>query len=139
MYEKGLGVPKDYVQAIAWYREAADQGYASAHFNLGNMYYYGRGIPQDYAQAGAWYSKAAGLGDADAQSNLGTMFYFGQGMPQDYIQAHKWLNLAASRFDSAEKEKRDRAVKARDAVAAHMTPAQIGEAQKLASEWKPTQ
>ncbi len=32
---------------------------------------------------------------------------------------------------------RDRAVRGRDMVAATMTPAQIAEAQRLASEWKP--
>ena len=34
------------------------------------------------------------------------------------------------------KSNRDKAVKARDDVAARMTPAQIAEAQKLAREWK---
>ncbi|MCL2028956.1 MAG: hypothetical protein FWG97_00825 [Deltaproteobacteria bacterium] len=39
MYEeKGLGVPKDYDLAHAWYREAAEQGWADAQFNLGVMY-----------------------------------------------------------------------------------------------------
>ena len=32
---------------------------------------------------------------------------------------------------------RDQAVKGRDEVAAKMTPAQIAEAQRLASEWTP--
>jgi len=52
-------------------------------------------------------------------------------VPQDYAQAHKWFNLAAASGDAD-------AVSNRDRVAAKMTPAQIAEAQRLASEWKPT-
>ena len=51
------------------------------------------------------------------------------------MRAHMWFNLAASRLPPG--ENRDNAVKARDAVAKRMTPAQIAEAQKLAREWKP--
>ena len=34
-HSTGQGVPQDDVQAVAWYRKAADQGYAGAQFNLG--------------------------------------------------------------------------------------------------------
>jgi len=87
--------------------------------------------PQDYAQAAAWFRKAADQGLAAAQNNLGLVYYNGHGVPQDYAQAHKWFNLAAASGDAD-------AVSNRDRVAAKMTPAQIAEAQRLASEWKPT-
>ena len=74
-------------------------------------------------------------GDAGAQFNLGFMYAQGRGVPQDYAQAHMWFSLAASRAPDA--AVRGQAVKACDAVAAKMTPAQIAEAQRLASEWKP--
>ena len=35
MYAKGQGVPLDYVEAVSWFRKAADGGYARAQFNLG--------------------------------------------------------------------------------------------------------
>lgn len=35
LYADGEGVPKDSAEAASWYREAADQGYAEAQFNLG--------------------------------------------------------------------------------------------------------
>jgi TPR repeat protein len=97
----------------------------------------GDGVPQDYAEALKWYRKAADQGNASAQFNLGKMYDNGQGVPQDYVQAHLWLNLAASQFSASEKEKRDHAIKYRNLVTSKMTPAQIGEAQKLAREWKP--
>ena len=34
-YYNGDGVKKDFVEAVKWYRLAADQGYADAQCNLG--------------------------------------------------------------------------------------------------------
>ena len=50
MYRDGSGVSQDYAQALEWYRKAADQGEATALFNLGVMYDNRRGVSQDYAQ-----------------------------------------------------------------------------------------
>ena len=91
----------------------------------------------DYATALMVYRPLADKGDAKAQYNLGIMYDTGQGVSQDYVQAHKWYNLSASRASADETDVRDSAVKNRDLVAAKMTPAQIAEAQRLASEWKP--
>ena len=93
------------------------------------MYAKGQGVPQDYAAAAGWYRKAADQELYMAQSNLGVMYAKGQGVPQDYVQAHKWLNLGATSGDAD-------AVKVRDLVASMMTPAQIAEAQRLASAWR---
>jgi Sel1 repeat len=71
MYYQGKGVPRDYPEAVRWYRKAADQGYAKAQYDLGNMYSQGKGVPQDYAEAARWYRKAADQGDTRAQRILG--------------------------------------------------------------------
>ena len=76
------------------------------------------------------YRVGAEKGDASAQFSLGFMYELGQGVPQDYVQAYMWFNLAAARGTKGAAEWRER-------LAARMTPAQIAEAQKLASEWKP--
>ena len=130
MYANGQGVPQDYATAVSWYRKAAEQGDDRAQHNLGFMYANGQGVTQDYAAAVSWYRKAAEQGHATAQHTLGVMYDKGQGVPQDYVQAHMWLNLAAAKGET-------NAVKNRDIVAKKMTPAQIGEAQKMAREWKP--
>jgi uncharacterized protein len=70
------------------------------------------------------------------KSGLGLMYEDGAGVPQNYITALMWFNLAAS--GAGNTELHSRAAKSRDGVAAKMTPAQIAEAQRLASEWKPT-
>ena len=76
IYDSGLGVPKDYAQAVVRYDEAADHGDAGAQFNLGLMHAQGRGVPQDYAQAHMWFSSAASLAPtlqfAARQSKLAT-------------------------------------------------------------------
>ena len=135
MYANGEGVPQDHAEAVKWYRLSAEQDYAAAQNNLGIMYSNGQGVPQGYAEALKWFRLSAEQGHADAQYNLGTMYDNGQGVPQDYVQAHLWFNLAASRLRPG--ETRDKAIKNRDLVAEHMTPAQIAEAQKLAREWRP--
>ena len=120
----------DYATALREWRPLAEQGDASAQFNLGLMYDKGQGVAQDYAEAVKWYRKAAEQGFAFAQYNLGAMYDNGQGVPQDYVQAHMWLNLAAAQGGKE-------AAKFRDFVASKMTPDQISEAQRRAQEWKP--
>ena len=42
MYAQGKGVDKDPIQAIKWYRLAADQGLIQAQTTLASMYHKGR-------------------------------------------------------------------------------------------------
>ena len=135
MYANGQGVPQDYAQAVVWYRKAAEQGDADAQTIVGLMYVNGHGVSQDYAQAVIWYRKAADQGNGRAQLGLGLMYANGHGVPQDYVRAHMWFNIAAAGASDA--SVRDSA-KWRDLVATRMTPAQIAEARRMASEWKPT-
>ena len=104
---------------------AAEQGDASAQFNLGVMYGNGRGVTQDYAEAVRWYRLAAEQGNAVAQGNLGVMYGLGEGVAQDYARAHMWANIASANG-------KDRAEKLRDILAADMTPADISKAQAMA-------
>ena len=90
-----LGVPQDYKEAVRWYKLAADQGHASAQYNLGLMYATGQGVPQDYKEALRWYKLAADQGHASAQYNLGYMYDSGDGVPKDAVQAVSWYRKAA--------------------------------------------
>ena len=67
MYDNGRGVPKDYGQALAWFRKAAEQGYEAAQNDLGVMYALGQGVPQDYVQAHMWFN-LAGSHASDAET-----------------------------------------------------------------------
>jgi TPR repeat protein len=95
MYYNGIGVPKDYKEAVNWYRKAAQHGEANSQFKLALMYDNGRGVPEDDKEAVKWYIKAAEQGYAVAQFNLGVMYDDGEGVPQDYKEAVKWYTKAA--------------------------------------------
>jgi TPR repeat protein len=113
-------------------QQKAEQGDAEAQCTLGMRYVGGLVVPKDYAQGVAWFRKAAEQGYAVAQFNLGMGYASGLGVPQDDVEAHKWLNLAtAASMGVSEKKYAD----ARDSLAKMMTPEQIAEAQKRASEW----
>jgi TPR repeat protein len=92
------------------------------------MYNSGRGVPQDYSRAVKWLRLAAGQGYAFAQTTLGNMYRDGRGVPQDFAMAHMWHNLAAASDDEYGPKNRDRLAKL-------MTPDQIAEAERMASEW----
>ena len=68
-------------------RQAAEQGDATAQFNLGNMYANGEGVPKDDAEAVKWFRLAADQGYAAAQLNLGAAYTNGQGVLKDDAEA----------------------------------------------------
>ena len=55
------------MEAVKWYRLAAEQGDAAAQYNLGFAYYNGEGVEQDYAEAVKWWQMAAEQGDEIAK------------------------------------------------------------------------
>ena len=82
MYDEGMDVPQDHVEAAKWYRLAARQGDAMAQFSLGMMYAEGRGVLQDRDEAVKWWRLAAEQGHERAQSNLGLVYAKGGAVPE---------------------------------------------------------
>jgi TPR repeat protein len=130
--DSGRGVPQDRAQAAAWYRKAAEQGDAKAQFNLGLMYRYGPGYSPNLDRWVEAFDPAPGHARPTAQGNPAAKYNSGSGVPKDYIEAHKWMSLAAARATGGNQK---RFADARDSLAKVMTPEQIAEAQKRASEW----
>jgi hypothetical protein len=120
----------DYMTAAKEWRPLAEDGDPGSQFNLGLLYLDGHGVPQSYAEAVTWFRRAAEQDYAPAQHNLGAMYGTGQGVKRDYIQAYKWLNLCAAKGNSG-------CVTQRDLLAKKLKPAQIAEAQRLATEFQP--
>ena len=100
MYASGLGVERDYVQAIEWLGKAALQGDSEAQTNLGAMYAYGQGVPTNHIEAIQWFRMAAKNGVGFAQYNLGMQYFFGKGIPVDKIRGVSWFILAAKQGDA---------------------------------------
>ena len=57
------------VEAVKWYRKAAEQGFAQAQADLGSMYYSGEGVLQDTVAALMWFNIAAVEGHVHAAEN----------------------------------------------------------------------
>ena len=95
LYRNGSGgVVKNELEAVKWFRMAADQGNISAEKHLGMIYLNGRGaIKPDAAEAIKWFSKAAEKGDMYAEYNLGNAYH----LAKDDVSAKKWWDIAAER------------------------------------------
>jgi hypothetical protein len=110
----------------------AEAGDANEQFHLGLHYEQGQfGLPKDYFEAAKWYRKAAEQGHAGAQLYLGVFLC---NVKQEGVEAYKWLELAKQGNDLDEVA----ATELQTQLVAHMTPEQIAEGQKLASEFVPT-
>ena len=129
-YDLGQGVAKNFIEAVKWYLKAAEQGHSGGQTLLAVHYDNGTGVAQNYAEAVKWYRKAAEQGFAEAQHSLGVMYVKGLGVAPNIVQAYMWFSLGAAQGDPG-------ATKSRDVAASKMTPAQVAEAQKLASQWRP--
>lgn len=95
MYAKGIGVEKDELEAIQWYKRAGEQGHLTSQFNLGVIYAKGRGVNQDYGESFKWYKMAALQGDMMAESTLAMMYAKGIGTEKNEKEAVNWYHKAA--------------------------------------------
>jgi TPR repeat protein len=120
----------DNVEAVKWFRKAAEQDFAPAQFHLGCSYAEGRGVAKNEVEAVKWYRKAAEQDEDDAQYNLGCCYGNGQGVEKDYVEAYKWFVVSAAQgYESAKN--------AATKLEGIMSPAQIAEGKRRASVFKP--
>ena len=68
---------------------------------------------------------------ADVFFELGMMYSTGRSVPTDLVTAHKWFNIAAMRGNKE-------AIRLRREIAAEMSDAEIGAAQRAARDWLKT-
>jgi TPR repeat protein len=121
-FELGI-MEKNELQAVSWFRKAADAGSARAMTKLGEIYLAGRGGPDihkvmsgfadivgsetlsrflnDVSEptAVSWFRKAADLGDVTAMIRLGMMYRVGHGVQKDDAVAVNWFRKAADLGD----------------------------------------
>jgi TPR repeat protein len=70
MYEHGEGVVKDKMQALQWYRFAAEQGHPLACDKMAHFYDAGIVVAQDKDEAVRWFRRALLGGLAQAEHDL---------------------------------------------------------------------
>lgn len=90
-YKLGRGVPIDNIQALTWFKRAADQGHLQAEDN------YGIGLFQANrkAEAQPYLERSANRGEPRAQLVLGTMLFNGDGVKADYPRAYALMTRAS--------------------------------------------
>lgn len=107
MYHKdGIGTKKNMVEAIKYFRRAAEAGYREAHHELAECYRFGKGMKVDLDEAAKWYEKSAASGFALSQYQLGNILNGHAGksnVPVDLKRAFQLLMAAAEQdFDPAQ-------------------------------------
>ena len=83
-------------QAVAFFRQCAEQDYANCVVSLAVMHATGRGTPKDSEAALATYLRAAQMGDAGGIRGVGVMLLLGEGVPKDPVEAAAWFLLSAA-------------------------------------------
>ena len=68
MYEKGLGVAKNDIEAARWYLAAAEHGDVTAQSKIGSLYESGVGVAKDLDKAAYWFTQAAQGDSKDPQA-----------------------------------------------------------------------
>ena len=82
-------------QEIEQLRQAAEDGHATAQYELAGDYDLGLMVPEDHAEAVKWYRLAAEQGHVEAQGRLGLKYGLGEGVKKDDWEAVKWYRKAA--------------------------------------------
>jgi TPR repeat protein len=124
LYKEGRGVPQSDSEAVGWYRKSAEQKDASGQYEMAQMYADGRGVKQDDAQAAIYLRLASDQGFTPAMIDLAAAYELGRGEARSAVCAYFWLGLAAA-------TEWDFAIQKRDALASHLTPAELAEARRL--------
>lgn len=95
MYEKGLGVKKDFAKAIILYKKTSDLGSVIGMSRIG-VYYYNKAT---YPDALRLLKKAHKKGVAEASSYLGMMYLQGKGVEKNAKKGIKLILRAANKGD----------------------------------------
>ncbi len=95
LYMRGLGVPRDLVNARAWLEKAAASGDPQALYTLGRALSEGtEQIPPDPVRAADLFRRAADKGNALAGLRYGLMLSEGVGIKRDVATAQRYLMQA---------------------------------------------
>ena len=91
------------LEAVKWWRKAAEMGFPCAQYKLAEAFRNGYGVKQDSTDAARWYKDSAEKGFADAQYQLGCLYAKGTGVRKDIKEARSWWEKAAQQGDEKSK------------------------------------
>jgi len=129
MYERGVGVERDYARARLWYERAAEAGNARAMHNYAVLLAEGGDGKPDYPTAAEWFRRAAEYGIRDSQFNLAILYARGLGVSRNLQQSYAWFSAAADQGD-------DDAARKRDEIGARLDSKELAAAKALAAAFR---
>jgi len=89
----------DTAEAVDWLLKAAEQKYAPAEFQMGQLYDFGFVVDRDDAEALVWYRRAADHGSAAGQRMVGDFHQKGRAVAANLAEAARWYRRAADGDD----------------------------------------
>ncbi len=96
MYQHGLGVKADFVEAFRLARMSAEQNHLGAQNSMGFYYNSGLGVKHNYKKAMQWYLKAMeNGGHYYTPLVIGNMYLYGTGVEKNPILALSWYNITS--------------------------------------------
>jgi hypothetical protein len=122
-------------EAIRLYRLSADEGFAGAQNNLGDMYEDGSGVPANDKFAVYWYARAAERGEPTAYFSLSTLLPINTDDENVLIETLKFGILAANQLPEGKNKLAARA-NARS-IASRLPQSAIDRAIELSKAWEP--
>jgi len=81
------------VEAVKWYRKAAEQNHDMAQYGLGACYLKGHGVTKDEVEAVKWITLAAWQGDEEAKAAIPQIknIVEGRQIAEGTLRAKDWL------------------------------------------------
>ena len=126
--------PPETAEVLRLYQLSADEGFAGAQNNLGDMYERADGVPEDLAAAAYWYTRAAERGEPTAYLSLSTLLDASKD-ERVLVEALKYALLAVDKLpDGINKATAQRTA---DKLLKQLPQAAIAKAKALVGTWDP--
>jgi hypothetical protein len=122
-------------KALKFYRLSADDGFAGAQNNLGDLYETGEGVQKNDKVASYWYARAAERGEPTAYLSLSTLLSENTKDEAVLIEALKFAILAVANLP--EGYNKSQAIKTANKISSQLSPEAKAYANDLAIEWEP--
>ncbi len=125
-YFTGNGLPLNKIEAVKFFKMAADQGHIVSETLMGTFYSMGDGgLVIDQAESMKWFRRAAVKGSSNAQLSLGVAYKDMTDTPNNHITAYAWYAISRAQGDEL-------AIEFKDELEQGMSQEDIIAAQKLA-------
>lgn len=95
-YKIGVGTEQNYKLALEWFKKSAEQEYASAYGNIGDMYSNGEGVEQNLIKAVEYYTIGANHKSSDCLYDLACCYFSGEGVKEDKEKAFSLFGEASA-------------------------------------------